>query len=307
MTVALAIAPIILTILCGYAVMRTRMLDATHWDGIELLSFRLLIPIVLIKSIALSDLDLGRFGNMIAMVMLALVLTAAAVVAYRALRKSTPLPNPDFTTLFQTTTRWNAFISLAAAALLAGPQALTLIAAAMAVLIPLIDVCNIVVLARRGTAQASARGIAIAVAKKPLVPAWRCVSESAVSQRNRHRPCGHATTDGARFSTCHVTLLPRTARGNGIDTTGRLHTVNCALSDRCADGCTVFGRRQLISARAIGFARLVKGRLHIDRGRLRLRTGRQCQGGGGGQSGNLQFHRLLILLLAFEIFCPTYL
>ena len=81
------------------------------------------------------------------------------------------LPNAAFTTLFQTTTRWNAFIALAAAELLIGEKGLVLIAAAMAVLIPLINVANIIILAGFGTAKASPYKILSMIAKNPLVQA----------------------------------------------------------------------------------------------------------------------------------------
>jgi malonate transporter len=81
------------------------------------------------------------------------------------------LPNPAFTTLFQATTRWNAFIALAAAELFAGAQGVALIAVAMAALIPLINISNIIVLAIYGTAKTSVKTISLMVAKNPLVQA----------------------------------------------------------------------------------------------------------------------------------------
>ena len=65
MTIALSILPLVLTILCGYGLVQTQVLPRDQWGGIETLSFRLLIPAVLIKSIALSDLSSAAFGPMI--------------------------------------------------------------------------------------------------------------------------------------------------------------------------------------------------------------------------------------------------
>ena len=173
MALALSILPIILTIFCGYGLVQLRILPRENWSGIETLCFRLLFPVVLISSIAFSDVNLSQFGPMIVAVIAALVLAGLAVLALRWARTKDQLPNPAFTTLFQTTTRWNAFIALAAAELLFNPQSgadgVALIAVAMAVLIPVINIANIVVLATFGTAKTSIKQVAMMVIKNPLV------------------------------------------------------------------------------------------------------------------------------------------
>ncbi len=169
MELTLAIAPIALTILCGYLLSRTGTVKAEGWSGIEAMSFRLLIPVVLITAIAKSDLALSEFAPFVGLSVAALVLAGLAVFLLRFLRSESSLPNPDFTTLFQTTTRWNGFIALAAAELLVGDAGLALVAAAMAVLIPLINVANIIVLVQYGTAKATVGTVIKTVAKNPLV------------------------------------------------------------------------------------------------------------------------------------------
>lgn len=169
MTVVFAILPIFLTMLCGYVLARGQALTREGWTGVETLSFRLLIPVMLVRAIALSELSLSEFGGMLTAILITLSIAGAAVFGLRALRGAARLPNPDFSTLFQTTTRWNAFMSLAAAEMLAGAQALLLIAAAMAVLVPLINIANLIVLARYGSATPSLRGMAVTLARNPLV------------------------------------------------------------------------------------------------------------------------------------------
>ena len=171
MAIALSILPIVLTIFCGYFLVRTGTLPRDQWGGIETLSYRLLIPAVLIKSIALSELSMSEFGPMIFALVFALGLSGMIVLSLRWLRTQDDLPNPAFTTLFQTTTRWNAFIALAAAELFVGAEGVALIALSMAVLIPLINIVNIIVLAAFGTATASILSIVKMVLKNPLVQA----------------------------------------------------------------------------------------------------------------------------------------
>lgn len=169
MHVSLAFVPILLTMLCGYFIALRGVINKSGWDALETLSFKLLIPVVLIKSIAFSDLALSEFSSFIAATLLTLCLSALAVFVFRAFYGQDKLQNPDFTTLVQTTTRWNAFIALAAAELLGGSAALSLIAAAMAILIPLINVFNISVLARFGTTAVTPAAVLLQIAKNPLV------------------------------------------------------------------------------------------------------------------------------------------
>ena len=171
MALAFSILPIVLTILCGHMMVRTRILPRGSWTHIETLSFRLLIPVVLIKSIAVSDISFSEFGPTISAIIGVLVLLGLGLLLLKQLVFRQNMANPTFTTLFQTGTRWNAFIALAAAELFVGPSGLTLIAVAMAVLIPLINIANIIVLVIFGTARTNVRGIMMMVLKNPLVQA----------------------------------------------------------------------------------------------------------------------------------------
>ena len=49
-----------------------RILPRDQWGGIETLSYRLLIPAVLIKSIAVSELSMSEFGWMLVALFVAL-------------------------------------------------------------------------------------------------------------------------------------------------------------------------------------------------------------------------------------------
>ncbi|OUS04543.1 hypothetical protein A9Q96_16585 [Rhodobacterales bacterium 52_120_T64] len=171
MNVALSILPIILTFACGYAMVAAKILPRSNWGDIETLSFRLLIPVVLIRAISGSDLSISKFGAMVFSLILALTIAGFLVLILRRVISHDRLPNPSFTTLFQTTIRWNAFIALAAAELLIGPEGFVLIAVAMAILVPLINVANIIVLAMFGDGRTSIRKIVIIVFKNPLVQA----------------------------------------------------------------------------------------------------------------------------------------
>ncbi|WP_172292629.1 AEC family transporter [Pseudoruegeria sp. HB172150] len=166
MDLALTILPIALAIALGWAARASGLVREQHWPGVEELSFKLLIPAILIHSIAGADLSLSRIGAFA----VALVMTVAVGGAIAlSLRLVLAIPNASLSTLYQTAIRFNGFISLAAAALLMGNTGLSLIAVAMAVLIPVVNVLNIIVLAVLCGGGASPVRIVKTVVTNPLV------------------------------------------------------------------------------------------------------------------------------------------
>ena len=169
MSIAFSVLPIIFTLLCGYFLLRTGYIPRADWRGVEVLSFRLLIPAVLIKFIATSELNVSEFLPMILTVIASVSMVGFSVLLLRKFRTVDSLPNPSLSTLFQTTTRWNAFITLVAVELFVGEEGVVLVAVAMATMIPLINVANIIVLSVYGKAKASFKNIVVHVLKNPIV------------------------------------------------------------------------------------------------------------------------------------------
>lgn len=169
MTLALAILPIALAFLAGWTAKATGLLKPEHWSGIELLSFRILIPAILISSIATADLSSDRIGPLAGSLVSMVFLAAILGLSVRFLLPVDRLSSASLSTIFQTTTRWNAFISLSAAELLGGPDVLLLIAVGMSVLTPLINVSNILVLAWLCAGTTGPRRVLKAVVANPLV------------------------------------------------------------------------------------------------------------------------------------------
>ncbi|HGG05458.1 MAG TPA: AEC family transporter [Aliiroseovarius sp.] len=171
MDLALSILPLVLVIATGWALVASNVLPKEQWQGIEVLSFRILIPALLLLAISRADLSLEKDGVFALILLASFVVMSLIALALRALVPQHALPNPAFTSVFQATTRWNGFIALAAADLIHGAEAVTLIAVAMAVLIAPINAVNITVLAIYGTAKASVTGVLRTIIRNPLVQA----------------------------------------------------------------------------------------------------------------------------------------
>lgn len=169
MDLALAILPIFLILAAGYGLMATGIVPKENWPAIELFSFRVLVPIVLIEALYSADLSPGSIGPLAVAMLLTLCAVSCLVLSSRFLISKERLTNPRFTTIFQTSTRWNAFVAFAAADQIGGPDSLALIAVGVAVLIPIINVVNISVLATFGPEKRGVRDVVVAVAKNPLV------------------------------------------------------------------------------------------------------------------------------------------
>ena len=169
MSLALAILPIALAFLAGWTAKATGLLKAEHWSGIELLSFRILIPAILIHSIATADLSSDRIGPLAGALVCMVIAAGILGLSVRLILPAKKLSSSSLSTIFQTTTRWNAFISLSAAELLGGPEVLLLIAVGMSVLIPLINVSNILVLAWLCSGTTGPRRVLKVVVTNPLV------------------------------------------------------------------------------------------------------------------------------------------
>lgn len=209
MSLALSVLPIILTITVGYLVVISGILPRDGWDGTNTLNFNILIPATLVHAIAAADLSDLTSVAWITALLVTLGIAAGVTVALRFLINPIVLPNPAFTTLFQTTTRWNAFIALAAAQQFIGTNGVALLALGMAILIPAINVTNIVVLVIFGTARTSAAQIVRSIVRNPLVIG--CVAGLLINMTGLQVP---APAMGA------LDLISRAALGMGLLSVG---------------------------------------------------------------------------------------
>ncbi|MTI44229.1 hypothetical protein JM93_04098 [Roseibium hamelinense] len=149
-----AILPVILVIASGHVLARSGLIGPNDWRGIERLAYYLLFPAVLFQKIALLDFASVPAAALSATLVASIVTLAVLVMAFRpVLEKVWGIPGYRFTSIFQGTVRWNAFVALAIADSLLGTEGVALIAVAMAVMIPLLNVLCILVLSHYASAE----------------------------------------------------------------------------------------------------------------------------------------------------------
>jgi len=173
-----AAAPIAIIILFGYALNRYKVAGPEIWSAIEHVCFYILFPFLIVRTLAranLSDLPvldyaIVIFGGVLGMMLLLLIA--------RPLMARSGIYGPSFTSLFQGATRWHGFMALAIVGALYGDAGIALVALAISLLVPILNIATIAVLSIWGqTAEnsaISARNILLRIAKNPLV--WACIT-----------------------------------------------------------------------------------------------------------------------------------
>lgn len=147
-----ALAPVILVIASGYLIARTGLITGDQWRGVERLAYFALFPAVLFRSIALADFSSLPTFEMGAALLSAITVMAIALLLIRPIIERIWGIQPyRFTSIFQGTMRWNAMIALAIADSIAGSLGLALLAVAMVLMIPILNIASIVVLAWYGS------------------------------------------------------------------------------------------------------------------------------------------------------------
>jgi len=111
-TIANALLPLVVLLLSGLALRRSGFLEKSFWDQAENLTYYFLMPVMLVRTIASSQLVDIPWADMV-LVVYGTTITSAVVLglAYFLLRNR--LDAPLFTSVFQGSVRFNTYIALA--------------------------------------------------------------------------------------------------------------------------------------------------------------------------------------------------
>ena len=164
-----SILPVFLLVVLGAFLKRWRLIDRDMWNGLEQLGFFVLFPSLLFTTLANAEFS-GMAAGTVAIDSIGSVSAIAAVLALCwPLFRAAGVSAPTFTSVFQTSTRWNAFIALAIAEKLYGAQSLTLVALVATLIIIPINLYNIGMLVWFGGGTRSLKTFAQKILTNPMI------------------------------------------------------------------------------------------------------------------------------------------
>ncbi|MFV2093340.1 MAG: AEC family transporter, partial [Hyphomicrobiales bacterium] len=155
----------------GALLNRRGLVSAEMWTGLERVSYYLLFPALIVRSIGTADLaqvPVLALSVILAGAMLAMM---ALLFAIRPLIYRMPgVEGAQFSSIFQGSTRWNSFVALAITAAAIGPSGVALASLAIAVMVPLANLaCVLVVAGHSGRGAVTPRTLAGLLIRNPFI------------------------------------------------------------------------------------------------------------------------------------------
>ena len=141
-----SILPVFLIVAFGVVLKNSRLIAPDFWPHFNNFGFYVLFPGLIFHSIVTAD-----FATLpVDQIMLASILAFGSIPVFILLLwpyfKRKHVSKPQFTSVFQTTTRWHGFMALAIAEKMFGNEGLTFVAVIMLVIILPINFVNVAVM-----------------------------------------------------------------------------------------------------------------------------------------------------------------
>ena len=138
------------------------------WRGFERLVYFVLLPALLLRSLARAEFSSTEAG--VLALSAALPIFALTLVLLAA-RRALGLDRPAFASVYQGSVRFNTYVALATVPALYGEGGLELLALLIAAVVPLVNVLSVLVLSRHGRGRPEPSEVVRLVATNPLVVA----------------------------------------------------------------------------------------------------------------------------------------
>ncbi|MEH6630882.1 MAG: AEC family transporter [Halopseudomonas aestusnigri] len=149
-----SIFPIFAIVLLGFGLRKSNFVPTDHWRVVEELCFWLFFPCILATTLIKADLSSIELGPYV-FTLLAMMATIGLItlLLWPLLKRFLGTSRGQFSTVYQATTRWHGFIALAIVLKLYGEDGGALIALAMAVMVPILQISNLLILATFSDAE----------------------------------------------------------------------------------------------------------------------------------------------------------
>lgn len=148
---ATAVFPVFLLILLGFVLRRRGWLADAFWEPAERLCYFVLLPALLVGSLARADFAAVPAAAVAGAVALAILVMTALLLAVQLATRG---DGPAFTAVLQTSIRPNTYIGLSIPFALYGEQGLAIAALIVAVVVPTVNLVSVAALVRYGGSYA---------------------------------------------------------------------------------------------------------------------------------------------------------
>ncbi|MGO4676114.1 AEC family transporter [Bosea sp. 2YAB26] len=224
-----SLVAIFLVLATGWALKARGFVSPSHWAGVERLTYQVLFPAVVIHTLAVADLSQLPVLAMGLTLVTAILGVSTVLLIVRPLLSRVGINGPAFTSVLQGSVRWNTFVALALAAGLHGREGATLMAIAVASMIPLLNVLCVLVLARFAVGRPmSAAETARSIAVNPFI--WSSAVGLLLNQMQWMLPAALTT---------YVDILGRAALGVGLLVVGAGLEIHRLKQPRLAHGLAI--------------------------------------------------------------------
>ncbi|MDI9245831.1 AEC family transporter [Marinobacter sp. CHS3-4] len=168
MVMAQTLVPVFVLILLGYLFRRMQFPGDSFWMQAERFSYYLLFPAMLIYKLGQASVPVTVYGDVIALTVSMLVAMTLAVLVLQWWFRWT---GPVFSSVYQGSIRFNAFVAIAAAGMLLGDGGLSAMAIVIAIKIPLINLLCILMFSMAVSQGIGVQwqGVLKAIATNPLI------------------------------------------------------------------------------------------------------------------------------------------
>jgi malonate transporter len=164
-----SILPIFLIVVAGIVLKRLPLFDKGLWNGLEQLGFYVLFPCYLFVTLATADYSDIDILPVTVVYLGAVLLMASLLMAAWPLFRARGVGAPQFTSVFQTATRWNGFVALAIAERIADRPGVAMVAFLMGAIIIPINFINIGLLIWFGGGKKDFLTVLFKLVTNPLV------------------------------------------------------------------------------------------------------------------------------------------
>ena len=163
-----SILPVFLLIVFGNLLKRVPIFEKAFWEGLNRLGFYVLYPVLLFVNIVKADFSTLELGRLTIAVCAAWTILGIFTLALWPILKSR-MSRATYSSVFQSSIRWNGFIALAVAEKLFPAQGVAVVALLMAVIVIPVNIVCVTVIAWFTSSEPNLGATTRKVATNPLI------------------------------------------------------------------------------------------------------------------------------------------